>query len=176
MGSFHAVIARSRALCLGTMLVACGGSDDVAGSDAAADGTVATPDTGATADGTSDAPTPPPDAIAPAPDASLDAPSDGGAGGDASDADAGIPCTPATVGIDCPPMACPLALSGCVAGYCQYKPINGCPARSFTGSFVSGGVDREAGTSVLIGNIGELRAGYGPTCNATTCLTGGITP
>jgi hypothetical protein len=116
-------------------------------------------------------------------------PDDGSAGGtptDAADgaADAGsavdgsanIACTTATVAVDCPPKPCPLALTGCVGGFCQYQTIATCQARSFTGSFSSGAVDKQVGTTLLIGNIGELSAGYGPICKTTTCLTGGITP
>jgi hypothetical protein len=114
---------------------------------------------------------------------------DGSAGGLGSDAAAGppdaggpvdagasIPCTTATVATDCPAMACPLALSGCVGGFCQYQNIAVCPARSFTGSFASGGVDKQVGNTLLIGNIGGLFAGYGPICKTTTCITGGINP
>jgi len=162
---------------LAIALTACGGSEPVASND--------TPDGGAGA--MSDAGMVATEAAADArdtstPDASISQLPDSGTGeSDAADAasetgDASIPCTAATVANDCPPQPCPLALSGCVGGFCQYQKVAVCPARSFTGSFSSGGVDKQIGATLLIGNIGGLFAGYGTTCTSTTCITGAITP
>jgi hypothetical protein len=171
---------KTLAAALATALTACGGSEPVAGNGTSDGGTmddagmVAT-ESAADANGTSN-----PDASISqmTPDSGNGLPESDAADGspDAGDGEVGIACTAATVASDCPPKPCPLALSGCVDGLCQYQKVAVCPARSFTGSFASGGVDKQIGTTLLIGNIGGLFAGYGSTCKSTTCITGGITP
>jgi len=176
-------MTKTLAAVLATALTACGGSEPVAGNDTSDGGAGTMSDAGRVAtEAAADASSSNTDAAisqmpdsgngVPGSDAADGAPDDGGAG----DADVGIACTAATVATDCPPKPCPLALSGCVDGLCQYQKVAVCPARSFTGSFASGGVDKQIGTTLLIGNIGELFAGYGSTCKSTTCITGGITP
>ena len=100
-------------------------------------------------------------------DASTDAITDG-----ASDADAAIACnTPA----DCPALPCPLGLTGCVGGFCQYANVPVCHVRDFYGTFTSGFVDTTVGTTTVRGNIGKL-PDVPPVCVGTTCIAGGIAP
>src|SRR4051812_5626193 len=114
---------------LAAALTACGGSEPVAGNGSGGGAGTMSGAGGVATEAAADARSSNPDApmsqipdsgnAVPVSDAADGAPDDGGAG----DAAVGIACTAATVASDCPPKPCPLALSGCVDGLCQYQKV-----------------------------------------------------